>query len=373
MAGNKKIFDLPLRTGVTADDRLAIVDSGNTTTYSVKLSDLQDGTGVNTLESLTGNITFSGTNIDISTNGQTIVLSGSTGGGGGGTSYFSATTENTSNIIQKDNGSSINFGDSSNYPGINNNFILGGTGHTIDAETYTNNAYNNNFIAGGDGHLIGTNNNNTTTDNAVMVGGYSHFIDRAGSNSAFVGGYNNQLNYGGSNFLGGGESNTIAQGNSAIVGGLNNFIGSSYSGIIAGESHYSRTTCGFIGGGYDHYINSYNLRGSAIVGGDVNYMNNTQKCFIGGGSNHDINGGGTITYDSAIIGGDLGFISGHSRSVILGGSGLTTSYDEEVLVPNLTIANYSSLNFSGDTAAAAGGVVLGQVYHDNGALRIRIT
>jgi hypothetical protein len=41
-------------------------------------------------------------------------------------------------------------------------------------------------------------------------------------------------------------------------------------------------------------------------------------------------------------------------------------------MPNVRITNYASLNFSGDTAAAAGGVQLGQLYHDNGAVRVRI-
>jgi hypothetical protein len=38
----------------------------------------------------------------------------------------------------------------------------------------------------------------------------------------------------------------------------------------------------------------------------------------------------------------------------------------------LVVFNYSNLNYADDTAAAAGGVVLGQVYHNAGALRIRI-
>jgi hypothetical protein len=42
-------------------------------------------------------------------------------------------------------------------------------------------------------------------------------------------------------------------------------------------------------------------------------------------------------------------------------------------VENLVVFNYAALDFADDTAAAAGGVVLGQVYHNLGALRIRIT
>jgi hypothetical protein len=41
-------------------------------------------------------------------------------------------------------------------------------------------------------------------------------------------------------------------------------------------------------------------------------------------------------------------------------------------VENLVVFNYAALDFANDTAAAAGGVVLGQVYHHNGDLRIRI-
>lgn len=369
MAGNKKIFDLPLRTGVTADDRLAIVDSGNTTTYSVKLSDLQDGTGVNTLESLTGNITFSGTNIDISTNGQTIVLSGSTGGGGGGSSFFSADTDN--NVLQIDRGHSFISGDISNT--MLYNFILGGSGNTMDNQTNTGHRSERNVMIGGYNNIFRPSSNNATTLNAAIIGGQNNIFGRESDNGALIGGQNNSVAYGYRGVIAGGMNNQYAQGDNFLGGGTNNFIGNSRSGIVGGYSNFNRSNDSFIGGGYDNYLQSYGLYGNGLIGGWINYMNNTERCFIGGGSNHDINGGGTKTSDSAIVGGDLGFISGHSRSVILGGSGLTTSYDEEVLVPNLTIANYSSLNYADDTAAAAGGIILGQVYHNNGALRIRIT
>ena len=38
----------------------------------------------------------------------------------------------------------------------------------------------------------------------------------------------------------------------------------------------------------------------------------------------------------------------------------------------LQIANYATMNYADDTAAAAGGIPLGGVYHNAGALRIRI-
>jgi hypothetical protein len=41
-------------------------------------------------------------------------------------------------------------------------------------------------------------------------------------------------------------------------------------------------------------------------------------------------------------------------------------------VENLVVFNYAGLNFADDTAAAAGGVVLGQIYHTGGLMKIRI-
>ena len=81
----------------------------------------------------------------------------------------------------------------------------------------------------------------------------------------------------------------------------------------------------------------------------------------------------TDATNGVIVGSSGSTLSGHTNSVILGGSGLTSNIDNEVQVPNLTIANYASLNFANDAAAATGGVPLGGVYHTSGALKVRIT
>jgi hypothetical protein len=57
---------------------------------------------------------------------------------------------------------------------------------------------------------------------------------------------------------------------------------------------------------------------------------------------------------------------------MIGTRARTATQDYALHTENLVLFNYSNLNFADDTAAAAGGVVLGQVYHNNGALRIRI-
>ena len=54
------------------------------------------------------------------------------------------------------------------------------------------------------------------------------------------------------------------------------------------------------------------------------------------------------------------------------GAGITASTANYTTTRNLQLTNYASLNFADDTAAAAGGVPLGGLYHNSGAARIRI-
>ncbi len=102
------------------------------------------------------------------------------------------------------------------------------------------------------------------------------------------------------------------------------------------------------------------------------------------GKNHTISGGqwggifGGIgnsissgNYNS-ILGGENNSITGGTNVSMIGCSGRTATRSTATFVENLVVFNYAGLNFVDDTAAAAGGVVLGQIYHNNGALRIRI-
>ena len=300
---NKTIPQLPEQTGKTDDDLLVIVDSGETTTSKIKVSTLLSGVG--------------------------------------GTSFFSADTDN--NVLQIDRGHGFISGDSSNT--MLYNFILGGSGNTMDNNTRTGVNLDRNVIIGGYNNKFAPNSNSRTTRNGGIFAGEGHIFGRESDNSVLIGGQNNSVGYGYRNGVVGGTNNTFSQSDNFIGGGTNNGVQNNRSGIVAGYSNFNRSNDSFIGGGYDQTIQSYNLYGNGIIGGYINYMNNTERCFIGGGSNHDINGGGTLTSNSAIIGGDLGFISGHSRSVILGGSGLTTSYDDEVVCEHLTIKGQSTYNW----------------------------
>jgi hypothetical protein len=74
------------------------------------------------------------------------------------------------------------------------------------------------------------------------------------------------------------------------------------------------------------------------------------------------------------------YITGSTQfTTMISCSGRTATSDFTTYVETLeafdgiVMTDYAALNFTGDTAAAAGNVPLGGLYHDAGAMRIRIT
>jgi hypothetical protein len=263
---NKTIPQLPLQTGITDNDLLAIVDSGETTTSKIKVSTLLSGAGGAFKQG------------DAS---QSIVP------------YYSLTSRGAS--------ANTTYVDKLN----------------LEGEVFTSNA-NETF------NLVSS--NTTITDHPY--------------NRAFAGSNNSKI------------SSTNTTGTNILIGTL--------QGQITNGSYNTLIGMGTIsGGGY----------GNAMIG--TQFTSNLSSSgfynFIQGGAYQRITAGN----HNALLGGTNNTIS-NTNCVILGGSSQSTLQDNEVVMPNVRITNYASLNFSGDTAAAAGGVQLGQLYHDNGAVRIRI-
>ena len=237
----------------------------------------------------------------------------------------------------------------------NNNTIIGSQAATINLgiynhihasrDSYINTSYLN------DVKIIGANTSNITngTQNGIF-GGEAHVIS-SGTGKA--------------NIFGGG-TNTISGGSyPTILGGINNIISGGGSGAtIVGSrastmSNVSGTNevCGIalgqqnqITSGYNDYCiggreNVIQNRSTAtfsniIVGGYSNYLRGNNVSFNGmfAGSFNTIGADASATYSgSAIIAGKSNSIL-HNQSVIIGGTGLTTTKDDEVVVPNLTIS-----------------------------------
>jgi hypothetical protein len=85
---------------------------------------------------------------------------------------------------------------------------------------------------------------------------------------------------------------------------------------------------------------------------------------IGGVSNSNANIGAYI---------QLGFgSSATALNAVAIGTNVVASTADTVTIKKLQMLDYATLNYADDTAAAAGGIPLGGIYHNAGALRIRI-
>jgi hypothetical protein len=180
-----------------------------------------------------------------------------------------------------------------------------------------------------------------------------------------------------------GHSNSFnangVQGNAMIGGRSNSWYHFDSRDPVIGAPRYG---LGSMMGGYQNIIAG--LAGTAsgshaypfLVGGKGNSLRGQES------TNSATSGCSMInSYDSTIIGPTYASgmfecqsstISGKTQSVMVGTSGRTATQNYATHVENLVLFNYSNLNYADDTAAAAGGVVLGQVYHNAGALRVRI-
>ena len=81
-------------------------------------------------------------------------------------------------------------------------------------------------------------------------------------------------------------------------------------------------------------------------------------------------GNNVTTYDNQIAIG-RGNTSALADSGVIGYN-LTSLWTGGITMNQIALANVANINFADDTAAAAGGVPVGGVYHYDGAMRIRI-
>lgn len=220
----------------------------------------------------------------------------------------------------------------------------------------------------------------TLTSNGVAIGGRSSVINA--SYGVVISGRNGVCN--------GANSATIAgygctsTGNGIVAGGIFN-NGSNmggYESIFGGQSNTITSNSALISsifGGYQNTITDG--RFTSIYGGKSNTINisvtNTSYSNIFGGQSNSITSSGET---NNILGGQNNTIAGSSDNVTMincssrtGTDAYTTYVETLEAFDGIVMNNYSSLNFANDSAAATGGVPLGGLYHNAGAMRIRIT
>jgi hypothetical protein len=217
----------------------------------------------------------------------------------------------------------------------------------------------NNVITGGA-------NDNQSQGGQIVVGGYNSMTNvNYGRSSVILGGFNTingNMNFiqGDSGNINGAYSMIISQNNKQIGSfGNYNLCGGGYGGsIAAGSSNilFGDASSILTSGDYNRHFGS---NGNITSSSHASILN---------GSGHNI----TSSNNSAIIGGTGNTITSKANAVMVGCSNRTATTSGATFVENLVVFNYAALDYADDTAAAAGGVVLGQVYHNAGALRIRI-
>lgn len=395
---NVKISQLPSWTGSSADLRWFVMNnSGETETFKFSgyTSPFKVGNTINSIVSVNlGSDKVAGPNDMLqglsnqiqTTGGQSTILGGESNTITSAASGYNTIIGSLSSIVNSNFGASI-------YSSRNS--TVGGYFSIIMGANEASNT------GGRTSAIIGGENITLSGQYTVSLGGRVNTIN--GERTAVIAGENNLTNnifaggifvgtgnkiYGGNDqgfFIGGSISNVIAsnggQGIFAIGGQANriqNFRStvdagrSVYGGILGGQSNYigssranaDNSTSGqnafpLILGGFFNTI-----LGAANGAGNPNFYSsiiNSNNCIISSGST-----------GATIINSVNSSVSGRTNVVMLGTSGRTATADSTTFVENLVIFNYSNLNFVDDAAAAAGGVVLGEVYHNNGALRIRI-
>ena len=417
---NKTIPQLPAQITATDLDLLVIVDSGETTTSKITRADLLNGTNPFVFGTAVDSRIVSNLSPALATRANTTFFQDG---------FFSGNTvqiTRTSNTITTNSlphlviGNSNSAGSTDKYGitigGTNNN--TGGTGSSGDLGNFVMGHGNKlsftesrgNIVMGGFNSVSAAANFRFGNNGSVGASASISFGEQAniasGSNNFAMGSFNTIT--GGNNINAGGSSNILANGtNAAIIGGKsNNFSGGNDEGNGLFSTRNSTFVInGVLGstmiGGSDHIFRNFDSAGdtrfsySSFLGGFQNKMTDdagtgngkTAYGLILGGRDNLVKSS-TESVRPTIINSDSSILSGTTGSTVIGGSSVlvegktnthviglntyTAQTDNIVVVPNLEIPNYASLDFADDTAAAAGGVVLGQVYHNNGALRIRI-
>ena len=432
---NKTIPQLPLQTGITDNDLLAIVDSGETTTSKIKLSTLLSGVGGGAFQ------------VGDATDSIVPGYSPTSRGADANTTYVdklniegevSVSNTNETFILNSDNTTITDHPYNRVFAGHGNSKIsstnsTGANNLMATLQGVISNGYYNNLIGMGEISSAGYGNilAGTSFTSEVKGGNYNGVFAGAGNDinsgdqNAIVGGYAHNVS-GGRSFIGGGTNHIITATNSGIIGGDTNNVSGSESAIIASRNSSNNGVRSSILAGW--YQNIVGCTSSFIAGGEYGTLNGTANGHIIGswGTNiyHDnrnnqegtniiqgpycnirqtagsgtgiFKGGrasilnswycdiagqtGNETSDATIIGSrESNIPGGQTHTVMIGCSGRTGTSDYTTYVETLeafdgiVMTDYANLNFANDSLAAASGVPLGGMYHNAGNMRIRIT
>ena len=195
-----------------------------------------------------------------------------------------------------------------------NSAVIGGSGNTVSNTDSAIIGGNNNTATGTYAAVLGGNGQQANALRCVVVGGEGNRTT-AGQASVIAGGFNNASTIT-QGFMGGGSSNNASGNQTGIVAGTSNTVGGTRNTVIGGLSNnVSGEDNGSLAG-----------RSNSIPSGEYNVA-------VGGRGNTT----GTNAFYSVLVGGNNNSIAGFDRSVVLGGASLSSTKNDEVVVPSLSI------------------------------------
>ena len=171
-------------------------------------------------------------------------------------------------------------------------------------------------------------------------------------------GYNNSMTDTYSSFIAGGQ-NSITTDNNAFALGFSNSLGGQDSMFSFGENNTGPSAAGD--------------RNSFTIGGQ---LQGTSKCMNLGFRN---NVAEYPTPQQSLGLGDVAFsvstglnVNTNSNALLITEGGINAGNPSAAQVPRVILPTVVQFNFADDTAAAAGGIPVGGLYHSAGVLKIRI-
>ena len=162
-------------------------------------------------------------------------------------------------------------------------------------------------------------------------------------------------------------ADSIALGDSAAAGGA----GAIAIGNTTNSGSSSYTIC--IGNAASAFGGDAIVIGRSAYGGisgSRNIVIGRQASIASGVDSIALGKGASVTADNGHAIGENSSVTASGATAI--GNLVTASTVDTVTMKLLQIANYATINFADDAAAATGGIPLGGVYHTAGALKIRI-
>ena len=235
------------------------------------------------------------------------------------------------------------------------------------------------------GVVISNNPAGVQVDNTSMVIGAGNNDNVSGSDHCLIVGSGNQITSNSNQSVAFGQGNTITSSIDSLAVGNSNNISSAQRVYALGYQNTISSASSFVAGGqntvngFDNNVvigfrNQASGQSGYVIGNDLN--SSGQEVVLGSNNNvseypaEDIsNGLSEVRF--VVATGAASNVNSNALLITAGGkSGGAPSVPQ---IPRVILPTVVNFNFADDTAAAAGGIPVGGLYHNAGVVRIRLT